>query len=367
MALSIATRTTLRLALRTRAQARALSTSTSASAPAPAPAPFSWKPALAPGVQPAYDEALSYLAAHSAKLQQRIDGAGAGEEEALKIAAGINDPAVLAAFRAGTYDLAEPVYRHLREKAWRKYGALDKLMQRCTLMHVLPDVLDTITPTVDLQLAFGHGPGIGDHGGHGGDVLAGVFVHPRLSLSQPSVSATAFHTDERKYSLLTVDPDVPDEENMTFQTKLHLLITDVPVSATRPFDPQAGTTVQPYIPPHPAKGTPYHRYTSILLEQQPGSSIASPAPAPSESNAPFDVAAFIKSNNLTPAGIHFWRAKWDKDNADTISMIYRDILSTSCLLARLTRPAILTLPACLCYRDARAKVRPTATHGPCAS
>ena len=51
-------------------------------------------------------------------------------------------------------------------------------------MHVLPDVIPRIEPTVDLQIAFGQGDGVGDHGGTGGDVLAGVFLPPSLVRSR---------------------------------------------------------------------------------------------------------------------------------------------------------------------------------------
>jgi hypothetical protein len=43
-------------------------------------------------------------------------------------------------------------------------------------MSVLPDAISYITPVVDLQVAFGEGEGIHDHGGSGGDVVPGCFV-----------------------------------------------------------------------------------------------------------------------------------------------------------------------------------------------
>ncbi len=39
-----------------------------------------------------------------------------------------------------------------------------------------------------------------------------------------------------------------------------------------------------------------------------------------------NLRAFAEERNLTPAGIHFWRAKWTKESAETISGIYRDAL-----------------------------------------
>jgi large subunit ribosomal protein L35 len=43
-------------------------------------------------------------------------------------------------------------------------------------MRVVPDVVPFANPTVDLQVSFGEGSGFGDHGGEGGEVLAGVFL-----------------------------------------------------------------------------------------------------------------------------------------------------------------------------------------------
>lgn len=43
-------------------------------------------------------------------------------------------------------------------------------------MKVLPDAIPFITPVIDLQVAFGEGDGIGDHGGEAGTVTPGCFV-----------------------------------------------------------------------------------------------------------------------------------------------------------------------------------------------
>lgn len=92
-------------------------------------------------------------------------------------------------------DLSNPVHRYLREMAWRRpsvtstsprtarsetsradAGPLVKLIERCRLMRVVPDVVAFANPTVDLQVSFGEGSGFGDHGGEGGEALAGVFL-----------------------------------------------------------------------------------------------------------------------------------------------------------------------------------------------
>lgn len=292
---------------------------------------------------PAYDEALSFLSSHSASLAAKIatvdtDHASlsaddrAALKESLEIAATINDPAMLAAFQASSpsgYDARNPAFRHLRERVWRKdSGVLEKVMQRCTLMHVLPDVIPAITPTVDVQLAFGEGDGFTDHQSNGGDVLVGAFVPASASITPPKLDVTVFHTQPKRYTLAIVDPDQPDEQNQCFTTSLLALKHDVELSATAHSSIDlASNMVAEYIPPHPQQGSNYHRYTVLLFEQ--------PSSPPSEQSAidiaknrhNFQLANYISTYNLIPAGIHFWRAKWSPDSAEAISTIYRDILS----------------------------------------
>jgi large subunit ribosomal protein L35 len=99
----------------------------------------------------------------------------------------------------------------------------------------------------------------------------------------------------------------------------------------------------PYIPPHPQKGTPYHRYVLLLLPQPPITSYSRNAVAKADPGVPtsrhleipkvpddqrlgFDLRSFVKEWNLHPAkggGANMWREVWD----DTVSKIYRLTLS----------------------------------------
>ncbi|WFD36056.1 mitochondrial 54S ribosomal protein YmL35 [Malassezia cuniculi] len=281
----------------------------------------SWTPAVARGKVPAYDAALAYISEDAAQQASRAeDAAKAGSDaavvDALRVTAEINLPHVREQFISGEYDLTRPVFRHLREQAWRRGGPLAQLSERLVLMKVLPDVLPEITPTVDLQVAFGTGRGVGDHGGEGGDILAGVFLPPRLTRSAPALRATAFHSDERKYTLLLVDPDSPDVEASSFSTYVHWMVTDIVLSTAK--SEVSGTELLPYIPPHPQQGTPYHRYTTVLLEQQSGAVAAVPRER-------FNMREFIAANSLKPAGIHFWREQWSPASRAVVSAIYADL------------------------------------------
>lgn len=188
-------------------------------------------------------------------------------------------------------------------------------------MHIFPDVLAGITPTVDVQLSFGEGSGYTDHKSEGGDVLAGVFVPVQDSVNPPKVEVNVFHTEQKKYTLAIVDPDQPCQETQSYKTCLLALKTDITLSATTsPTIDLSSNMILNYIPPHPQQGTNYHRYTTLLFEQS-----SSPSLGESDRHN-FDLKAFVKQNGLEAAGIHFWRAKWTPESASTISNIFKEVL-----------------------------------------
>ncbi|PWN47630.1 PEBP-like protein, partial [Violaceomyces palustris] len=310
------------------------SSSSSSSTNSPSSSKASWSRPIQEGALPAYDEALNLISSNSEKLRNQIQELkskshkstpeGRATIQSLEIASQINDPKILWEFQNGKLDMSKSVFRHLRERAWRKYGSLDKVIQRVVLMKVVPDVIPSIHAKADLQVAFGQGAGIGDHGGEGGDVLTGVFLQPGQTVSQPQLTATTFHTDTRLYTILMVDPDAPCEETESFKTYAHWLVTDVPLSATANTIPSDLSHQLPYIPPHPQKGSPYHRYTTLLLRQPEGSPSSTSSDPIDREN--FNVSDYILRNGLTPVGIHFWREIWSKENAADVSKIYSEIL-----------------------------------------
>jgi len=62
--------------------------------------------------------------------------------------------------------------------------------------------------------------------------------------------------------------DVPDVENDSFRTKLHWMVKDIVASPVKTIIKEGnGTTVVPYLPPHPFRGMKYHRYPIFIFEQ----------------------------------------------------------------------------------------------------
>lgn len=82
-----------------------------------------------------------------------------------------------------------------------------------------------------------------------------------------------------------------------------------------------------YIPPHPQKGTPYHRYVLLLLPQPSSSEPISVPAYTDEQRLGFDFRAFAAQYSLdasTGGAAHMWREVWD----ETVTQIYKDVLST---------------------------------------
>ncbi|PFH50713.1 hypothetical protein AMATHDRAFT_60524, partial [Amanita thiersii Skay4041] len=346
--------------------------------------PRKWNRPIAEGALPAYDLALQLIQNDSNRLKQeagalqaRIDAveeeyqamikardAGKGIEEGvleaknqeieqmriklnvLDVQSEVNLPSTRWRVANAMVDMTKPVHRHLLEQRWRKEGDLDLLMERIHQMHVVPDILPEFHPSIDLRLTATALPQeILLKSKLDKAVEPGTFLLPQQTVKPPKLYPNVFHTDTRLYTMLLVDPDVPDEENATFTTFLHWMKPNIPLSAThrgRISDLNDHTT---YIPPHPQQGTPYHRYVLLLLLQPPvfGTSCYSLNAAartppngvtsrhldiPIVSNSDrlgFNVRSFMEQWGLDGSkggGAHMFREIWNQE----VSKIYAEIL-----------------------------------------
>ncbi|KAI8885175.1 PEBP-like protein [Backusella circina FSU 941] len=274
----------------------------------------------------AYDEALKLIALDK---KERLDMLQRVEKEITKVTSSgspaqlsalnnlkfdlqvkseLNDPQVQKNFNNGQVDMSQPVYRYMRQKQFEK-APKTKLMERLTQMNVIPDVLSVgLEPTVELNLNL-----------NGGQLEPGVFTKPEESMVRPEVTVTNFHTETRLYTLMLVDPDSPDVANQTYQQYCHWLVTNVPLSATS-NTVQGGDAILDYIPPHPQKGTKYHRYTLIAFEQP--NKGQDKIDVQLKERDGFNVKALEKTHNLTVSGSTFFRQVWD----ESVTKIYNDIL-----------------------------------------
>ncbi|KAH8822516.1 phosphatidylethanolamine-binding protein [Flagelloscypha sp. PMI_526] len=303
----------------------------------------------------------------------------------LQVQAKTNDPETRWKIQNAMVDMSIPVHRYLEEQKWRKNGNLDLLMERVHQMNIVPDVIPVMHPSLDLQVVYRTpareflqslpnserlpnqqrptAPPEEDverdteadrhwRNKHHGlkrrkvqmQVEPGTYLDSRQTQLAPKLYTRVFHPDTRLYTLLMVDYDVPDPSNQSFTSFLHWLVPNVPLSATKPgynhriLLPKVSHT--PYLPPHPQKGTAYHRYATFLLPQAPLDGVAYPPngrvqdklyePGLISGSQPtskiitlpnqieregFDMRAFIKEFELNPAlggGVHMFREVWDE-------------------------------------------------------
>ncbi|KAG8873024.1 hypothetical protein FRB97_007073 [Tulasnella sp. 331] len=355
-------------------------TSSTSSLPLPSSSktPRQWTRPIANGVIKAYDEALALIRHDSnvkmrevQRLRKELEMATEASQkleiearlQKLKIESQINLPEVRWGMKEGLMDLSNPVYRHLLEKSWRKDGRLDMLMERIHQMHVIPDVIPTIYPTVDLRVIldrknwkasdttwFEAGPG--------------EFLDPKRTRVRPRFQATVFHLEPRLYTLMTylisrikVSRRIYTCSSSYFYphsttgyaqaTKYFVYRPNISLDAVSSHQANISLddAIASWIPPHPQNGTPYHRYVTLLLPQ-------SSATTPIEIDARdyserlgFDVRQVIEKYGLgkqgdgskmrmvprtyadrigtgMSGGIHMWRAVWDQD----VSKIYQKVL-----------------------------------------
>ncbi|KAI8084411.1 phosphatidylethanolamine-binding protein [Gilbertella persicaria] len=226
----------------------------------------------------------------------------------LQVKSELNDPQVQKNFKLGNIDMGKPVYRYMRQKQFEK-APKSKLMERLTQMNVIPELLAPgMDPTVEVNIKLAEG-----------QVEPGVFIKPEQSIERPEIEITNFHTEQRLYTLMLVDPDSPDIQNKTYQQHCHWLLTNVSLSATSPVV-EGGDSVLDYIPPHPQKGTKYHRYTLIAYEQPNEGQTKVDIKVDSRDH--FDVKSLAQAHGLKVTGATFFRQEWD----ESVSKIYSQIL-----------------------------------------
>ncbi|KAI0358822.1 PEBP-like protein [Trametes cingulata] len=315
----------------------------------PVQGPREWCRPIAKGVEPAYDYALRYILKDAAFIRKELEALRAELAEAerkpegerdeaalqsmrervgiLEIQSEVNLPDVRWKARNGMADMSKPIYRHLVEQRWREEGDLDLLMERIYQMNVVPDMLPALHPSFDLRIKFAEPPPKSNYlrtrvkrGLK--EVEPGIFLFPEQTRRPPELSMTLFHTDTRLYTLLMVDLDVPDPERQTFTSYLHWMQPNIPLSAFTSTPTVPLNTHTPYVPPHPQRGTPYHRYVLLMLPQ---ASPTEPIDIPVYEEADrlgFNFRAFAAQYGFDGSrggGAHMWREVWD----ETVPQIYR--------------------------------------------
>ena len=222
--------------------------------------------------------------------------------------------------------MSKAYYRYLASKEFNKNGKKSKLMERLLQMKVIPDLIGPINPSIELNFNFPSDEKLTKDDGESAirPCIPGSFVRPGLTFNKPDIDIKIFDSvEDRHYSLLIVDPDVPDVENESYKSYLHYLVPNLKLSAVtskQEFEQQVKDNVKfDYLPPHPQKGTKYHRYSILLVEQ------SKPINFDKEINRDgFDTRCYIRDVEGNVEAASMWRAVWDEDT----SKVYNEILKT---------------------------------------
>lgn len=242
------------------------------------------------------------------------------------------------------------IYQHWDEQKWRELKRMI-LMQRIEQMNVVPDIIPSIDPIIDVSLRFRR-----KNVPHGAKVLA------KNATRYPSVQVKQFDSKKRLVTVLVVDPDKPNLEKNGFDYYLQWMVTNCEISIENPMVIGVSTThngrdeVAPYEVPYVHKGEDYHRYCLFILEQngrmeiggKPDKPIKSkseakggetPAPAEAkegEAAVPagkskesriqrlgFNLRSFIAKNDLKVIGADLWRVEFDNTMIDVMKQLGR--------------------------------------------
>ena len=114
--------------------------------------------------------------------------------------------------------------------------------------------------------------------------------------------------------------------NLLTYVNTYLYRPNITLSATYRPPLQTLNTHTTYVPPHPQRGSPYHRYTLLLLPHTDPTARVTIPPLSNEARVGFDLRSFCAKHGLDPGAggaAHMWREVWD----ETVSDIYAHTLS----------------------------------------
>ncbi|KIW86344.1 hypothetical protein Z517_01740 [Fonsecaea pedrosoi CBS 271.37] len=230
------------------------------------------------------------------------------ELEKLKILADINDPNVKRRFEDGKGDLSKPIYRHLAERKWREYPR-KVLVQRITQMNVVPDVIPNVDPVLDVKIVFGNRI-----------VQPGEFVESHISENPCRLTLQSYERGEKMVTVAIVDPDVPNVETDSFDSRCHYLACNVVISPTQATIDLAtlsptSQVLLPWLPPYAQKGSPYHRLSIIILQQKDDIPIDLEVARKKIQRDGFTVRSMMSRHMLSPISASLFRTQWDESTA----------------------------------------------------
>ncbi|PVU97132.1 hypothetical protein BB560_002636 [Smittium megazygosporum] len=281
-------------------------------------------------VNPAYEEALKIIDNYHNKCLENIkklesqlkDCASSEERESIERQILVQSVESERHFnevkwnaRNRNFDLSKPVYRALKEEAFRK-RPLEVVMQRAYQMFVIPDLIDPSkfeSASAQLDLTF---DSLQDD-----PIESGIIIQAEKVVNPPKINFIPFHTDSKLYTILLVDPDSPDQQSQSFKQKCHFAACNVPFDIyNNKYDPETmGEVAISYIPPHPEDGTKIHRYVYLVLKQGKNGNVQI---NPSDIPKTIETRSFCEKLDLSPVAVTFFRSEWDP----SVDLIHTNIL-----------------------------------------
>lgn len=228
----------------------------------------------------------------------------------LKIRADINDPLVKKRFEDGLGDMSKPIYRHLAQEKWKEY-AYPLIMQRIDQFSIVPDLQPFFDPSASVQVAFQQR-----------NIKPGDYVDSRLSQIPATLKIQVFDPGERLITVVMVDSDVPDVEKNSFMSRCHFLAVNIPLSPTKTSVPlyrvNSAQLVAPWLPPFAQKGTPYHRYSIFVLQQNSNVILDASQLQKDIKRENFSMQSFVSCHKLRPIGLGLFRSIWDEGTTNVM-------------------------------------------------
>lgn len=281
------------------------------------------------GLNEAFDAAYSYLKEKSSETLKRAEYVKTQHSQdstnepltqelnELQVAAQINNPEVRFNFTyheklendVNIIDYNQPVYRELMKQHWVAKDQM-LLMQRLDQLNVIPDTLPTLEPKAQVSLKFLNHTGVNRWLEPGVELSSNVTMYP------PSVKIQEFDSvdvENQLYTVLIVNPDVPDLANNSYKTQIQWGLSNVKlnyndnfITPKRLLEDSSINEIIDYLPPVPEKNLPTQRFAVWVFRQQ--SSLISKI-----SERDFDIREFVSQNKLEAIGAHLWRSTWDSN------------------------------------------------------
>lgn len=214
-----------------------------------------------------------------------------------------------------TGDMSKPIYRYFADQKWREYPR-KIIVQRITQMKVIPDVLAHCDPTVDTKLYYGRKP-----------IRAGDFLSSQVTVAPPTkLEVQMFERGQKLVTIAVADPDVPNVEKDSFDSRIHYLAINIPISAVSPeivlseLSPET-QVVLPWLPPVVQKGDNYHRLSVFIMEQKDGQPLDFAAAKARETSREARLRVIQRRYHLNPIGAHLFRSQWDETTFNVMKEI----------------------------------------------